>query len=113
MHAHSQVYKREADSFGLVLGECSHSLKEFSFTSLSGDYRRVLVRPKELTWKLLLYTDLQQDLAHTDLGAVLGKPQPDIQELLVGESCYCRVMFALGAAHFAMQSQNSSVSRCF
>ena len=79
-----QVYRREAEQLGLVLGESSHDLKEFSFKSLPGDYRRILVRPKELSWKLLLYSDLQQDLAYTDLDAILAKPKPDAQELPAG-----------------------------
>lgn len=42
------------------------------------------MRPRQLTWKLLLYSDLQQDLAFTDLDAVLQKQKPDIIELQAG-----------------------------
>lgn len=78
------MYQTEAEKHGITLGETSHEVRDFSFKTLPGDYRRLLVRPEQLSWKLLLYTELQQDLAYTDLDAVLEKRKPNIRELLPG-----------------------------
>lgn len=79
-----QVYESEAQKLGIDLKQCSHNVHDFSFKSLPGDYRRLLVRPKQLSWKLILYSDLQQDLAFTDLDAVLQRPRPNVQQLPPG-----------------------------
>ena len=41
-----QVYQRLADQDGISLDSSPHSVKEFSMTSLTGDYRHVLHKPR-------------------------------------------------------------------
>ncbi len=79
-----QVYTEEAKKLGISLTECSHKVKEFSLTALAGDYRRLLVRPKNMSWSLLLYSHPDQDLGYTDLDAVLGNPKPELEILAPG-----------------------------
>lgn len=70
---------------GISLLESGHNVRDFSFKSLPGDYRRLLIRPKQLDWKLLLYKTLDQDLAHTDLDVILGNPKPAVNTLKAGQ----------------------------
>ena len=100
------MYQTEAASLGLSLGECKHNVREFSFKSLPGDYRRLLVRPKQLDWKLLTYSDLQQDLAYTDLDALLDKPKPAVEELESGEAS-----FSVKASPQLLQSRSGASRR--
>lgn len=78
------MYTAEAQKLGISLEECSHKVKEFSLTALPGDYRRLLVKPKGMLWQLLLYSHPDQDLAYTDLDAVLGNPKPELETLSPG-----------------------------
>ena len=41
-----QIYKTLADQDGVSLSSSPHSVKEFSMTSLTGDYRHLLNRPR-------------------------------------------------------------------
>jgi len=88
-----QVYTAEAAKLGISLTECSHKVKDFSLTALSGDYRRLLVRPQRMSWSLLLYSHPDQDLGYTDLDAVLEKPKPELETLSPGTilclDCVC------------------------
>ena len=78
----------EAQRLGISLTECSHKVKDFSMTALAGDYRRLLVIPKDMSWSLLLYSQPDQDLGYTDLDAVLGKPRPELETLAPGIFCF-------------------------
>jgi tRNA pseudouridine13 synthase len=80
------VYTAEAEKLGISLKECRHKVKDFSLTALPGDYRRLLVKPKEMSWQLLLYSHPDQDLAYTDLDALLGNPKPELDILSRGTS---------------------------
>ena len=44
--------------------------------SLGGAYRKIVLRPSNLTWELLPYTDPNADLAQPDEDALLGMPAP-------------------------------------
>ncbi|KAI8610967.1 pseudouridine synthase [Chytriomyces sp. MP71] len=44
--------------------------------SLPGDYRRVVIRPKNVAWKSLRYDDPQIPLSRTDMDVINGVPEP-------------------------------------
>ncbi|VFQ69190.1 unnamed protein product [Cuscuta campestris] len=62
----AKVYHDLAEKDGIKLAECTHNVKEFSITSMTGGYRRVFQKPKEFEWELLSYTDGTQPLVETD-----------------------------------------------
>ncbi|KAJ3077038.1 hypothetical protein HDU98_009439 [Podochytrium sp. JEL0797] len=45
-------------------------------TSLAGDYRRVLIQPKNVSWKSYRYDDPNYPLSMTDLDRINGVPEP-------------------------------------
>ncbi|KAK2992408.1 hypothetical protein RJ640_027856 [Escallonia rubra] len=70
-----KVYQDLATKDAISLTECVHNIKEFSLTSMTGDYRRVFQKPKDFEWKLLRYTDGNVPLADTDMD-VVAKNRP-------------------------------------
>ncbi|KAK9818597.1 hypothetical protein WJX74_008127 [Apatococcus lobatus] len=65
-HDTAQVYQRLADLDSISLGSSPHSVKEFSMTSLTGDYRHLLHRPRNLTWRQFGYSQPDEDLLSKD-----------------------------------------------
>jgi hypothetical protein len=63
---------------GISLVDAPHKEKDFSLHHLSGAYRYLVQRPKDLTWRLLSYSDPNEDLAATDLDLAAGKPGPNV-----------------------------------
>ncbi|XP_074292662.1 uncharacterized protein LOC141619546 isoform X2 [Silene latifolia] len=63
----ANVYHDLARKDNITLTESVHNVKEFSITSMSGGYRRVYQKPKDLEWEILKYTDATTPLADTDL----------------------------------------------
>ncbi|CAG9463675.1 unnamed protein product [Pedinophyceae sp. YPF-701] len=71
-HSTADVYRAEAKALGVELpsadgGGRVHNVAEFSLADLPGDYRQVVHKPRDMTWRFHTYTDPQQDLAETDL----------------------------------------------
>ena len=57
----------------------------FSLNALSGDYRRVIHKPEQLTWKLLEYSDPDEPLALSELERLAGGKEPKVlQGMIVG-----------------------------
>ncbi|GAB2277577.1 hypothetical protein Dimus_012286 [Dionaea muscipula] len=64
----------------ISLTESVHNVKEFSITSMTGCYRRVLQKPLDFEWEILTYTDGNRPLAETDLDIIAkSKPANGIQ----------------------------------
>lgn len=45
-----------------VAGESLHNVRPFQYSSFTGDYRHILVKPKDLQYKLHRYNDLDEEL---------------------------------------------------
>ncbi|PON87117.1 Pseudouridine synthase [Trema orientale] len=71
----AQVYHDLAKKDAISLTESAHNVKEFSITSMTGSYRRVLQKPIDYEWELLTYTDGTVPLAETDLD-IIAKSKP-------------------------------------
>jgi len=54
----------------------SDSNQAFSLHALSGDYRRIVVKPQDLTWKLLEYSNPDEPLALSELEKLSGDKEP-------------------------------------
>ncbi|XP_052204944.1 multisubstrate pseudouridine synthase 7 [Diospyros lotus] len=63
----------QKDAISLTRGV--HSVKEFSITNMTGGYRRVFQKPKDLDWELITYTDGNLPVAETDLD-IIAKSRP-------------------------------------
>ncbi|KAJ4969364.1 hypothetical protein NE237_016065 [Protea cynaroides] len=71
----AEIYHDLAKKDGISLTECTHNIKEFSITSMTGDYRRVIQKPIDFEWELHHYTDTNVSLAETDLD-IIAKCKP-------------------------------------
>jgi len=54
----------------------SDNTQAFSLHALSGDYRRIVVKPQGLTWKLLEYSNPDEPLALSELEKLSGDKEP-------------------------------------
>lgn len=66
-----QVYRQLAEQDGVSLESSPHNTRHFSATSLSGDYRRLVLRPSALAWRLLRYDAPDAELANVPPEGVL------------------------------------------
>ncbi|GAY44694.1 hypothetical protein CUMW_083820 [Citrus unshiu] len=66
----AEVYHHLAEKDGINLTESLHNVKEFSITSMTGNYRRVFQKPMDFEWELLTYIDGNKPLAETDLDKI-------------------------------------------
>ncbi len=66
-HAALQVYKKAASTMGISLDSCSHQVREFSLMQLSGDYRRMLLKPNGFEARVIPYQHHDEELATTEL----------------------------------------------
>ncbi|PWN41828.1 pseudouridine synthase [Ceraceosorus guamensis] len=92
-----------ADLYKEVLAEdglTEDHLLTFSDFKLGGAYRKLLQRPKDVSWSLIKYTDTNLNLAQSDEDKLLGidnPPEPDPEapfaalqvRLSLPTSCYC------------------------
>ncbi len=73
------IYHRLAAADDVSLEPVSTSSdtnQAFSLHALSGDYRRIVVKPQGFTWKLLEYSDPNEPLALSELEKVSGDKEP-------------------------------------
>ncbi|KAH8937329.1 hypothetical protein BDL97_16G022100 [Sphagnum fallax] len=63
----ANIYEDLARKDLVDLHVCTHNVKEYAITHLSGGYRRLLQKPIDLEWKILKYSDVTKPLAKTDL----------------------------------------------
>jgi len=74
-HSTADVYRAEAASLGIPMVDPQggheklgvHHVKEFCMTQLPGDYRRIVYRPKDLTWRTVRYSDPIAEIEPTQL----------------------------------------------
>ena len=52
---------------GISLDSCSHQVREFSLMHLSGDYRRMLLKPNGFAARLIPYQHPDEEMATTEL----------------------------------------------
>ncbi|ORY51522.1 pseudouridine synthase, partial [Rhizoclosmatium globosum] len=68
-----EFYKSFMAKYGLDPHDMKRKQRE---TSLTGDYRRVIIKPKNVSWKSLRYDDPNFPLSMTDLDRINGAPEP-------------------------------------
>ncbi|KAF8314759.1 pseudouridine synthase [Clavulina sp. PMI_390] len=90
-----EKYKAFMTADGLDPDNMERDRKDYS---LAGSYRKIMHRPKELSWRILKYTDPEVPLAQSDEDKILGFDPPGPREdgmfsalqieLQLGTACY-------------------------
>lgn len=71
----ADVFHDLAKKDAISLTESVHNVKEFSITSVTGNYRRVFQKPMDFEWEILKYVDGNVPLVDTDLDKI-SKAKP-------------------------------------
>eukprot|EP00898_Chlorokybus_atmophyticus_P005024 jgi/Chlat1/5522/Chrsp369S00409 len=71
----AEIYHQLAAKDGISLTNTCHNVSEFSLVAFSGDYRRVINRPKDMSWSIIKYSNPKKPLVETDLVRLQAKSQ--------------------------------------
>ncbi|XP_056631358.1 pseudouridylate synthase 7 homolog [Diorhabda sublineata] len=91
-----QFYKESVEECGLDLEMSQQSVKTYN---LSGDYRNILGRPQDLTWKIVSYNDPTDNLIMSDLQEMKGDTM--LQTVEDGKYKAVIMEFTLFTCHYA------------
>lgn len=88
-------YRQMMTQDSLDLDKMRHKTKDFS---LSGAYRHIVIRPKDVVWHMCSYDNIEMPLVLSDLDRLRGEPVPEliqggskqalVMELTLPSSCY-------------------------
>ncbi|XP_053113399.1 pseudouridylate synthase 7 homolog isoform X2 [Hemicordylus capensis] len=70
-HKIGEAYKKILAADNLDIGNMKHKIRDYS---LSGAYRKIIIRPQNVSWELVEYDDPKIPLFNTDLDKLEGKP---------------------------------------
>lgn len=74
------IYHQLAAADSVNLDAEAGGSKAFSISGLTGDYRRIIHRPKDLEWKFIHYSDANEPLALSELEELTGITLPETQQ---------------------------------
>ncbi|XP_013872268.1 pseudouridylate synthase 7 homolog [Austrofundulus limnaeus] len=66
-------YRELLSADGLDIDNMRHKVKDYS---LAGAYRRVIIRPTDVSWEVIRYDDPKISLVHSDFEKLKNKPPP-------------------------------------
>lgn len=95
-HSVGQGYREMLSADDLDIDNMRHKVRDYS---LAGAYRRVLIRPSDVSWELVQYDDPRVPLVHTDLEKLENKPAPVY--LTEGKYCALKMEFSLPSSTYA------------
>ncbi|XP_014831680.1 PREDICTED: pseudouridylate synthase 7 homolog isoform X1 [Poecilia mexicana] len=72
-HHIGEGYRELLSADGLDLDNMRHKVKDYS---LAGAYRRVIIRPTDVSWEVIHYDDPRISLVHSDFEKLENKPAP-------------------------------------
>ncbi|XP_036618047.1 pseudouridylate synthase 7 homolog isoform X1 [Trichosurus vulpecula] len=72
-HKISETYKEMLAADHLNIDNMKHKIRDYS---LSGAYRKIIIRPQDVSWEVVSYDDPRIPLFNTDLDNLEGKPPP-------------------------------------
>uniref|UniRef100_A0A667YMS6 Pseudouridine synthase 7 n=1 Tax=Myripristis murdjan TaxID=586833 RepID=A0A667YMS6_9TELE len=72
-HHVGKGYREMLSADGLDIDNMRHKVKDYS---LAGAYRRVIIRPSDVSWEVIQYDDPKISLVHTDVEKLEDKPAP-------------------------------------
>ncbi|XP_041058439.1 pseudouridylate synthase 7 homolog isoform X1 [Carcharodon carcharias] len=73
-HTIGKAYEEMMATDGLDINNMKHKIRDYS---LSGAYRKIIIRPQNVTWENLVYDDNKIPLVHTDVEKLEGIPLPE------------------------------------
>lgn len=62
-----RLYHEIAERDGVSLTESSHKVKEFSIEKLTGDYRKIIIKPEEFEYSFVTYKNSYEPLLLSDI----------------------------------------------
>ncbi|XP_037308106.2 pseudouridylate synthase 7 homolog isoform X1 [Pungitius pungitius] len=72
-HPVGKGYRELLSADGLDIDNMRHNVKDYS---LAGAYRRIIIRPSDVTWEIVQYDDPKISLVHSDFEKLENKPAP-------------------------------------
>ncbi|KAM9277603.1 pseudouridylate synthase 7 homolog isoform 2-T2 [Cariama cristata] len=72
-HKIGEAYKEMLVADNLDINNMRHKIRDYS---LSGAYRKIIIRPQNVSWEVIAYDDPRIPLFTTDLDKLEGKPLP-------------------------------------
>ncbi|XP_038596890.1 pseudouridylate synthase 7 homolog isoform X2 [Tachyglossus aculeatus] len=72
-HKISEAYKEMLAADSLDIDNMRHKIRDYS---LSGAYRKIIIRPQNVSWEVIAYDDPRIPLFNTDVDNLEGKPPP-------------------------------------
>ncbi|XP_057220497.1 pseudouridylate synthase 7 homolog isoform X3 [Malurus melanocephalus] len=72
-HKIGEAYKEMLAADNLDISNMRHKIRDYS---LSGAYRKIIIRPQNVNWEVVAYDDPKIPLFTTDLDKLEGKPLP-------------------------------------
>ncbi|XP_054582354.1 pseudouridylate synthase 7 homolog isoform X3 [Eptesicus fuscus] len=72
-HKISDAYREMLTADNLDIDNMRHKIRDYS---LSGAYRKIIIRPQNVSWEVVAYDDPKIPLFNTDVDNLEGKPPP-------------------------------------
>uniref|UniRef100_A0A8C3YLY7 Pseudouridylate synthase 7 homolog n=1 Tax=Catagonus wagneri TaxID=51154 RepID=A0A8C3YLY7_9CETA len=72
-HKISEAYREMLRADNLDIDNMRHKIRDYS---LSGAYRKIIIRPQNVSWEVVAYDDPKIPLFNTDVDNLEGKPPP-------------------------------------
>lgn len=72
-HKISEAYREMLTADNLDIDNMRHKIRDYS---LSGAYRKIIIRPQNVSWAVVAYDDPKIPLFNTDVDNLEGKPPP-------------------------------------
>ncbi|XP_010585642.2 pseudouridylate synthase 7 homolog isoform X1 [Loxodonta africana] len=72
-HKISEAYREMLAADSLDIDNMRHKIRDYS---LSGAYRKIIIRPQNVSWEVVAYDDPKIPLFNTDVDNLEGKPPP-------------------------------------
>lgn len=72
-HHVGKGYRELLSADGLDIDNMRHKVKDYS---LAGAYRRIIIRPSDVSWEVIRYDDPKISLVHSDFEKLENKPAP-------------------------------------
>lgn len=89
-------YREMLSADGLDIDNMRHKIKDYS---LAGAYRRVIIRPTDVSWEVVRYDNPRNPLVHTDVDKLENKPAPVVSS--EGKYRALRMEFSLPSSTYA------------
>ncbi|XP_035280618.1 pseudouridylate synthase 7 homolog isoform X2 [Anguilla anguilla] len=95
-HHVGEGYREMLKADNLDIDNMRHKVRDYS---LAGAYRRIIIRPKDVSWEVINYDDTRISLVHTDLEKLDNKPPPVFNK--EGKYRALRMEFSLPSSTYA------------